>query len=100
MIVVKIIEHGPSVASTVEQLVTAEAALQLLANQIKANGHEVPQDIQTRLDECTTELKLKLRNDRMRQLRALELRLEQLLSTGEKRRNLEREIESLKNKLT
>ena len=99
MIVVKIIEHGPSVATTIEQLITAEACLQLLANQIKANGYEVPQDIQNRLDECSIELKTKLRADRQRQLKALELRLEQLLTNNEKRKNLEKEIESLKGKL-
>jgi hypothetical protein len=100
MFVVKIIEHGPSVASTVEQLITAEAALMVLVNQIKANGYEVPQDLQTRLDECTAELNVKMRNDRQRQLKALELRLEQLLTNNEKRRNIEREIAALKNKLT
>lgn len=99
MFVVKIIEHGPSQATTVEQLVTAEAALQVLVNQIRANGYEVPQDLQARLDECSLELKTKMRADRQRQLKALELRLEQLLTNNEKRRNLEKEISSLKDKL-
>lgn len=99
MFVVKIIEHGPSVASTVEQLIVAESCLQVIANQIKANGYDVPQDIQNRLDECSIELKTKLRADRQRQLKALELRLEQLLTNNEKRKNLEKEIEALKGKL-
>lgn len=99
MLVVKIIEHGPSEASTIESLITAEAALTVLVNQIKSNGYEVPQDLQNRLDECSAELKVKMRADNQRQLKALELRLEQLLTNNEKRRNIEKEIASLKNKL-
>lgn len=99
MLVVKIIEHGPSQASTIESLITAEACLQLLTNQIKANGYDVPQDLLTRLDECSVELKTRMRSDRQRQLRALELRRDQLLTADQKRAKVEAEITALKEKL-
>lgn len=88
------IEYGPM--ASIEQLVLAQAYFQLVANQVKTNGHEVPRDLQTALDATTRDLNDKLRADRTRQIKAIELQLEQLMSADEKRAKLATELAKLK----
>lgn len=91
------IEYGPS--STIEQLITAEAILQVVTERIKTNGYDVPSDIANILDEVSADLTRKMRDSRRKELRALELKRDQLLSSKDKLRNLDAEIAALKAKL-
>lgn len=88
------IEYGS--AASIEQLIMAQAYFQIVVNQIKSNSHEVPRDLQESLDATTRDLNDKLRADRTRQIRAIELQLEQLMSADEKRTKLAAELAKLK----
>lgn len=87
------IEYGTG--ATIDQLIMAEAYMQVVADRIKANGHEVPDTLANALEKTTLDLKIKLAADRRRKLAALRLKREQLLSADEKRGKVEREIAEL-----
>lgn len=87
------IEYGTG--ASIEQLIMAEAYMQVVADRIKANGHEVPDTLTNALDKCSVDLRVKLDGDRRRKLAALRLKREQLLSADEKRGKVEREISEL-----
>ena len=87
------IEYGS--AASIEQLIMAQAYFQIVVNQIKSNSHEVPRDLQESLDATTRDLNDKLRADRTRQIRAIKLQLEQLMSADEKRSKLAAELAKL-----
>jgi len=88
------VEYGS--AATIEQLIMAQAYFQVVVNQIKTNGHDVPKDLQEALDATTRDLNDKLRADRRRQIKALEIQREQLLSADEKRSKIEAELAKLR----
>lgn len=91
------IEYGPG--ATIEQLILAEAYMQVVADRVVANGHEVPAVLANELSKCSTELDHRLRSDRLRQLAALRLRREKLLPTDQKLRNIEAEMAELEKRL-
>lgn len=91
------IEYGPG--ATVDQLIMAEAYMQIVVDRIKANGYEVPSVLANELTKCSSELKVKMFSDRQRQLTALKLRRDQLLPNDQKLRNIEAEIADLEGKL-
>jgi hypothetical protein len=85
--------------STIEQLVMAEAMLQILGERIEANGHEVPASLAHDLSSVTSVLNQRLRADRMRELAALKLRRDQLLPQNVKLRNVNEEIARLEKEV-
>lgn len=91
------IEYGNY--ATMEQLVIAEAYFQVVADRIKANGHEVPESLAKELDKCTYDLKAKLRGETRMKLAAMRVRRNELLTIDEKRIRLDKEIEDLEKKL-
>lgn len=87
------IEYGTG--ATIDQLIMAEAYMQVVADRIKANGHEVPDSLANALEKCTLDLKIKLAADRRRKLAALRLKRDQLMTAEDKRQKVEKEIADL-----
>lgn len=85
--------------STIEQLVMAEAMLQLLEERIQINGHAVPASLAHDLANVSSVLNQRLRADRMRELSALKLRRDQLLPQNVKLRNVNEEISRLEKEI-
>lgn len=85
--------------STIEQLIMAEAMLQLLTERVEVNGHAVPASLAHDLANVSSVLNQRLRADRMRELAALKLRRDQLLPTNVKLRNVNDEISKLEREL-
>lgn len=88
-----------NVNSTIEQLVMAEAMLQLLAERVEINGHKVPASLEHDLAQVSSALNQRLRADRMRELSALKLRRDQLLPQNVKLRNVNEEISRLEKEI-
>jgi hypothetical protein len=88
------IEYGT--AATIPQLIIAEAYFQVVANQIKANGHDVPKELDEALRACSRDLSEKLRADRLREIRGLELQAEQLATAEEKRAKINERLKELR----
>lgn len=91
------VEYGP--AASMDQLVMAEAYMQVVADRIKANGHEVPADLADKLDKCSRDLTLRLRSERQNELALLRKQREDLLSADDKRAKLEARITKLEELL-
>lgn len=88
------IEYGSG--ASIDQLAAAYGYFGTVVDRIKAGGFEVPKDLQTAYDSCERDLKEKVRGDRLRQVRALELQLETLLTADEKRNKITAELEKLR----
>lgn len=85
--------------ASIEDLIIAQAYFQVVTDRIKANGFEVPDNLDTILREVSRDLDERIRLDKERQLKTLELRLESLLSQDEKRKKVADEIQKLKAEL-
>ena len=88
------IEYGT--AASIDQLIMAQAYFGVVIDKVKALGNDVPRDLQATYDACTRDLNSKLRDERMKQIRAFEVQLEQLMSADEKRAKISAELARLK----
>lgn len=83
----------------VEDLVSTQAFLQLVAKQITENGHEVSEHITESLALVTRELDERLRADLLREEKLLLTELEGYKSIGEKKRNREARLSAVRQRL-
>lgn len=99
MIVITI-KSGNDPGQSIEDLILAQAALQVVVKQIEANGHKAPEKIVQELETCTRNLNRKLRADRQRQLSLLKLQRQSLLPNEVKLAETEAEIKRLETELS
>lgn len=88
------IEYGAG--TSIDQLTLAYGYFSVVADKIVAAGYDVPKELQTALDACKRDLDVKIRENRLKELRALELQRENFLTRSEKLGNIEAEIKRLK----
>jgi hypothetical protein len=87
------IEYGPG--STVEQLTNAYGYFGSIAKFVQEAGYEVSKDLQMVVDSCKRDLDIKIKDQRLKDLRALELQRDNYLTRSEKLGNIEKEIKRL-----
>jgi hypothetical protein len=67
----------------------------MLSKEIKENGHEVPTSLSDALVEATRDVNERLRADRLKTLKALELQRNKYLTADEKKAKIDAEIAKL-----
>lgn len=88
------IEYGPG--ASLEQLTLAYGYFATVADKITASGYDLPKDLQTVVEACKRDLDIKVKDNRLKELRALELQRDNYLTRSEKLGNIEKEIARLK----
>lgn len=92
------IRIGPVNQMDLDELILAEAFLGVMQERVTENGHEV-EHLRTNLNLVKAELGVRLRADKERELKTLELRQTQLMTADEKRKLNATRIEALKAEL-
>lgn len=93
------IRTAPVAVLSIDELITANAYLGVLADRIHENGHDVPSVVRDEQKAIQRELTERLRDDKERQLKVLESRREALLTVPERRKKVEDEIAKLRDEL-
>lgn len=89
------IRTSPPNALSVDELIIAQAFLDVVADRIHENGHEASGTFKTEHAAVARELTERLRGDKEKQLAMLRLRQESMRSIDEKRAAVASEIERL-----
>ena len=89
------IRTAPVNAMTLDELIVAQAFLDLLTDRIHDNGFDVSDGIRAEQDTIKRELDDRLRGDKQRRLKTLQMQREGLMSQAEKRKKVEDEIAAL-----
>lgn len=88
------IEYGPG--SSIEQLTNAYGYFGSIAKFVKEAGYEVSKDLEAVVDACKRDLDIKIRENRLKELRALEIQRTQYVTRSERLTNIDSEIARLK----
>jgi hypothetical protein len=88
------IEYGPG--ASIEQLTLAYGYFGSIVDKVKASGYDVPNDLQVAFNACDRDLRIKIKDQRLKEIQTLELRKDQLLSADEKRAKIDVELARLK----
>lgn len=81
--------------ATIDELIMAESYMELVVERIKSKGYEVPTTLSKTLEDCSKDLKCKLKNKREQDLYKLKQERETLLSNEEKIINIDKKIDEL-----
>lgn len=93
------IKTNPVGSLSIDQLILAQAHLQVLADKVKENGYEVPGELRSELDTVSNELFTRTKADKEKQLKVLQARRLSLSTLEEKRARADEEIKRLEKEL-
>jgi hypothetical protein len=88
------IEYGSG--ASIEQLTMAYGYFGATIDKIKAAEYEVPSDLQAAFDACDRDLKIKIRENRLKEIKSLEFKREQLLTNDEKLAKIDADLAKLR----